>query len=192
MSSVGEYDKGMINKFKSVFPNVIFSPGEETALYTQASYEDDYVVKLPLITINRINQNVNDSMYVDSEVRRGRVYDVQEEKLMSIPIILSYQIDIYSDKREEVDDIWREVVRFIKISPNIEIEIKRYNIKTEFPLMLIDSDTTTDVSSFDDKGRLYRITMNTEINQARLFFSKDYNPVKDIPVRIITLSKKEW
>lgn len=191
MSSIGEYDKGMINKFKSVFPNVIFSPGEDTTLSTQASYEDDYVVKLPLIAINRINQNVNDSMYVDAETRRGRVYGVQEDRLMSIPIILSYQIDIYSDKREEVDDIWRELVRFIKINPNIEIEIKRYNIKTEFPLMLIDSDTTTDVSSFDDKGRLYRITMNTEINQARLFFSKDYNPVKDIPVRIITLSKKE-
>ena len=148
------------------------------------------VVKLPLIAFDRINNpfaldySANDPM-----VRRGRFIIEKEFRERAFPITPQYQIDIISDKRVEVDDIWRELVMYLYINPNVDVTYGNGEDKfTEtYPIKLLDTDNTTDVESFSDRGVLYRQTISLEITNAKMLFKSDTKLIETIPLRIVEI-----
>lgn len=184
--SLKSYDIALLEKIKRVFPNTLIT-SESNALLLSGRGDKNLEVNLPLITFDRINNQLamrefgNDPM-----VRRGRMVK-DETRVSSYPINITYQIDIWSDKRVEVDDIWRELVHFFYIDPEVSVKFDGIDEKEDFPLMLLDTDNTTDVTNFSESGRLYRQTISTEINQAKMMFVDDYKPIKHLDIRLVTL-----
>lgn len=146
------------------------------------------VVKFPLIAFDRINNpfaldySANDPM-----VRKGRFVVESESRERAFPVTPQYQIDIISDRRVEVDDIWRELVMYIYINPNVDVEYGNDEDKftLTYPIKLLDTDNTTDVESFSDKGNIYRQTISLEVTNVKMIFKTNTSLIESIPIRIV-------
>lgn len=181
------YDEGLMAKVKKVFPNVTWAD-DESALNRNAEKDGKVVATLPLITLYRTNNTFNfDQFGNDSHTRRGRYVLPDEVRIKAFPVNIFYQMDIYSDKREEVDDIWREICQLFYIDPEIDVHFDGIEIPYKYVCFLVDTDNTTDVSSFSDRGRIHRQTINLEVRQAQMLFVEHEKSVKEIPLRVVEL-----
>lgn len=204
--SLEAYDKAMFEKVKTVYPNTVFSPmtkALEVSAKTESITEDgdgstvgvnsyrDQMVAFPLIAIDRVNQSF--AMYEqqrnDPAIRRGRfvLHDDEPEREHTFPVTLNYQIDVLSNERREVDGIWRELVYYLYTHPTLRVEFE-WNKRTyheDAVLHLSDTDNTTDVEEFSDRGRIYRITTNIEVPDAKLLFVEPIYLVDEFPIRLI-------
>lgn len=181
------YDEGLMDKVKKVFPNVTWAD-DESALSRNAEKDGKVVATLPLITLYRTNNTFNfDQFGNDSHTRRGRYVLPDEVRIKAFPVNIFYQMDIYSDKREEVDDIWREICQLFYIDPEIDVHFDGIEIPYKYVCFLVDTDNTTDVSSFSDRGRIHRQTINLEVRQAQMLFVEHEKSVKEIPLRVVEL-----
>lgn len=211
--SLERYDEALLYKLKKVYPNTIFSSlsnvlGHEADEEVVSKANDGTVsekkkkeqkVAVPLIAFDRINNPLNFEFAAnDPMIRRGRhiIQDFEEEKIntreKALPVNLQYQVDILSDRRVEVDGIWRELVMYLYLNPNVEVEFFFENkpFKEEFPIKIMDTDNTTDVQDFSNTGRMYRQTINLEIQQAKLLFIDRVNVVEKFPLRVIELREE--
>lgn len=181
------YDDGLMDKVKKVFPNVTWAD-DESALSRNAEKDGKVVATLPLITLYRTNNTFNfDQFGNDSHTRRGRYVLPDEVRVKAFPVNIFYQMDIYSDKREEVDDIWREICQLFYIDPEIDVHFDGIEIPYKYVCFLVDTDNTTDVSSFYDRGRIHRQTINLEVRQAQMLFVEHEKSVREIPLRVVEL-----
>lgn len=203
------YDKAMKAKLERVFPNVVFSSLSK-ALSESANVESisktsdgdvrekkkqEQVVSVPLIAFDRINNPPNWEFRAnDPAVRRGRFVIEEKDHYLekALPVNIQYQIDIISDKRVEVDGIWRELIMYLYTHSELAVEFDGKNPFVEnFPLKIMDTDNTTDIEDFTNVGRVYRQTINVEIPQAQLFFHSSTDLIKDFPLRTIQFIEKE-
>lgn len=207
--SLESYDEALKKKLESVFPNVVFSSLSKAFTHTADSEvlsqthdgelrqkeKKEQIVALPMIAFDRINNGLNFEFRAnDPAIRRGRFVIKEEEPLLekTLPINPQYQIDIVSDRRVEVDGIWRELVMFLYTNPLLEVEFGGKTPFVEsFPLKIMDTDNTTDIEDFSNTGRIYRQTLTVEIPQAQLFFLDSADLIKNIPIRTIQLDEKE-
>lgn len=208
--SLERYDEALLYKLKKVYPNTIFSSlsnalGHEADEEIVSKAHDGTVsekkkkeqkVAVPLIAFDRINNPLNFEFAAnDPMIRRGRhiIQDFEVEKIdtreKALPVNLQYQVDILSDRRVEVDGIWRELVMYLYLNPNVEVKFFFENkpFKEAFPIKIMDTDNTTDVQDFSNTGRMYRQTINLEIQQAKLLFIDRVNVVEKFPLRVIEL-----
>lgn len=207
--SLESYDEALKRKLEGVFPNVVFSSLSK-ALARSADSEvisqthegelrqkekKEQVVALPMIAFDRINNGLNFEFRAnDPAIRRGRHVIKEEDSYLekALPINPQYQIDIVSDRRVEVDGIWRELVMYLYTNPLIDVEFGgKTPFVEQFPLKLMDTDNTTDIEDFSNTGRIYRQTLTVEIPQAQLFFLDSANLVRNIPIRTIQLDEEE-
>lgn len=146
------------------------------------------VVRFPMIAIDRINNPFGiEWMANDPMTRRGRFVVDDKKRLRAFPCTPMYQIDIISDRRVEVDDIWRELVMFLYVKPNVAVKYHngdKINIE-EYPIKLLDTDNTTDVDSFFDKGTVYRQTVSFEVTNVMMLFEGNDKLIETIPIRIV-------
>ena len=185
------YDEAIMEKVKKVFPNVTWAD-DEGALNRNAEKDNKLVATLPLITLYRTNNTFNFEQFGnDSHTRRGRYVLPSEERIKAFPVNIYYQMDIYSDKRVEVDDIWREIIQFFYTDPEIDVHFEGLEIPYKYVVWLVDTDNTTDVSSFSDKGRIHRQTINLEVRQAQMLFTKYLKAVREIPLRMVEIDVED-
>lgn len=212
--SLKRFDEALKKKLLKVFPNTIMSSlsdalanSRDTEISVQSpvngsedstfeATKDGVFVKVPLIAFDRISNNYNFEYQAnDFHSRRGRFVIPPEEleptttkRVQVLPLLIVYQIDIISDKREEVDDIFRELSMYLLEHNSLEVEFNGEMVDTEkFTITLVESDTTTDIETFSDRGRVYRQTITVEIREAKLLFERDVHLIRDIPVRFIKL-----
>ena len=57
----------------------------------------------------------------------------------------------------------------------------------EFYIHVTDTDTSIDVDSFSDKGRLYTQNIMIDIQDAQLIFSRNVTLAKNMEIRTINL-----
>ena len=124
---------------------------------------------------------------------RGRLIgqdDDNTHRWRALPINISYQITIWSDKRREVDDIFRELMMYLMIdNPHIEVKFEGRDTPEKFLIEVTDTDDGTDIEGFDERGRLYMTHILIDIKEAQLIFDR-YSPrAKDIPVRSLVIDK---
>ena len=194
-SSLKIYDKGMLNKFRSVFDNCIIA--ESDGAFSTAE-EQLGEVKLPLISIYRDDFNIHPARFNLSQRRRGssivsKAEDNSEYKtIQDIPMELSYQIDIWTRRKEDIDKLVPEVIFWLVENPNIEVNIDGIDHPIEFSLTLEeDIMDNTDLMSFEDKGRIFRMTIPVRIHEARLIGFKNIKTVLTQDIQYEVLDKSE-
>ena len=180
MNSLKLYDVSFTDKLKAVFPNTVYSSTDEA--FEVASTEGK--VKLPLISLYRLeNPPLYEEMYNHAESFRGRMTSYSAKSsvsCMTLPVDLSYQIDIWAKSRDQLDTIFCELLFFMKRNPNITINVEGLGSQ-DFGTILTDSNTSdTDYSGFKDIGRLYRMSLTYEIPTAKLFYFKNHSYLTDI------------
>ena len=179
MNSLKLYEIALTEKLKSIFPNVKYASPDEAF----NSSNNKGKVKLPLITAYRVE---NPAMFGEmdnfAEKFRGRMTshtDLTSTNYMTVAVNLSYQIDIWANDRESLDGLYCELIFYMIRYPNLEITLDKFS-KLSFAMMLTDSESMTDTSSFDELGRLYHMSLTYEIPTAKLFYPK--NVTYDKPI----------
>lgn len=188
------YDEAMTEFIKEVFPNTVFAY-QEKAFETRATKRDmppkgEVEVMLPLVTLNRLTTEYAFEFAGNNNRSLSGYQGLRNRYIKTIPINIVYQIDIWSNKREETDDIFRELSFYLRDN-EIEIDFdkdgKKDPLKISFVLHLLDNEDNTDIESFTDKGRIYRHSITVELREAVLIMTSDMHLVKDIPVRLVKL-----
>ena len=199
-SGLGAYDEGLLNYLKSAlnFPNIV-NAAESKAFDTSADKNSHKVeIQLPMISFWRIANPLTYEGGGNFAMRqRGRRMSADKEGLTavawrSLPVTLSYQLTIWSDRRSEVDDIYRELMMYLLTdNPHITIQLEGMETPEEFYIHVTDTDTSTDVDSFSDKGRLYTQNIMIDIPAAQLIFSRNFTIAKDIQIRSVVLDNSD-
>ena len=99
----------------------------------------------------------------------------------SVPIKITYQVDIWAQLRKYADEIFRELVFYLLHYPDLLVEIPSVQEPLVFSLQLTDTSTETDYE-FGDMNVIHRYTLTYEVPYAQLFYEPDsVPPVLHIP-----------
>lgn len=177
------YDVGMYNRIHGLYDETFFASPEEHFKVNAKRHEGKVV--MPFIAIWRLGDfNINTEYYNDSALRVGhrdftinknnsdmhreRNADDREKSMHLLPVTLQYQIDIYATKRDVADGLTSELLMELKERPYIRVQIYDMGeyIK-EFNLDVDDSvSDNSDIGSFSETNRFYRLTLNVNITSA--------------------------
>ena len=181
------YDQAVYDKIQSWIPDNrvrILKPDETTRLFqTVADLSNDKPISLPLIAISR-DRNIT----MDVSTRRPLSYDglnivaskdgTKSIQLNAIPILVHYQVDIYTQKYDEADAYLRELIFSFVNHPKLTIEFSYNGAKIEHIAnlkLLSDVSDNSDISERLFPGQFTRWTLQLQLQDAYLFNT----PVKD-------------
>ena len=173
------YDKALLEKLQKVFENVV-DASDEKAL--QLSSDSEAMVYLPLISFWRLNNNLS-SEYAQTPLknlgRRGARF-VGDSRIVNYELAfnLEYQIDIWSDRRSECDDLFTELVLFFLQEPNLVLYDENNQEQYILPVTITETVTNVDLTQFSDKGNLYRQVITLSIPNAPVLFPKKHKIIK--------------
>lgn len=192
--SLAAYDEGVLKYLKDAmnFDNIINS-AESRAFGDVAEHTDKVEVKFPLISFWRIANPVdfpggNFAMRHRGKIVQTDYTDQKGVRWRALPVKLTYQITIWSDRRREVDDIYRELMMYLMTdNPHIEVMMEGMEVPEKFVLEVTDTDTTTDVDSFADRGRIYTQNILVDVPEAQLLFSKEFPIASKIEPRFVII-----
>lgn len=192
--SLAAYDEGVLKYLKDAmnFDNIINS-AESRAFEDVAEHTDKVKVKFPLISFWRVANPVdfpggNFAMRHRGKIVQTDYTDQKGVRWRALPVKLTYQITIWSDRRREVDDIYRELMMYLMTdNPHIEVMMEGMEVPEKFVLEVTDTDTTTDVDSFADRGRIYTQNILVDVPEAQLLFSKEFPIASKIEPRFIII-----
>lgn len=176
------YDEAVANKINSWLPKSknrkiqVLKPDETKRLFTIESDEkNDKPLSLPLIAISRdttidIKQPTMVPMSFDGLMLESD--GIHTLQLNAIPISLSYQLDIYTRRFDEGDELLREFIFKLINNPQIVIELP-YNgqkLKHVSTIRLQNqAEDTSDVQERLFSGQFTRWTLRFDIDGAYLF-----------------------
>lgn len=180
------YDNALKDKLKSVFDNVVNASEDKALEYSEDKKAE---VKLPLISYWRLTNNIDPTGNFNHRVGRtlGTLNNATNIKLRELDVQITYQVDIWSDRRYEVDSILKELLFFFVDEPSILVKEENFEKPFSFPIRVTDATSDIDLSSFADKGNLYRQIITLEIDNAVLTSPTSVKIAKTIPIRIVTL-----
>ena len=180
--AVRYYDDAVANKINSWLPKdknrkiQVLTPDETKRLFSiEADEKNDKPLTLQLIALSRSNtvslkQKTMTPMSFD-----GLMLDSDSKhtlQLNGIPIYLSYQLDIYTRRYDEGDELLREFVFKLINNPQIVIELPYNNQKFKHVAtieMQTDIEDTSDISERLFSGQFTRWTLRFDIDGAYLF-----------------------
>ena len=147
--SLAAYDEGVLKYLKDAmnFDNIINS-AESRAFGDVAEHTDKVKVKFPLISFWRIANPVdfpggNFAMRHRGKIVQTDYTDQKGVRWRALPVKLTYQITTWSDRRREVDDIYRELMMYLMTdNPHIEVMMEGMEVPEKFVLEVTDTDTT--------------------------------------------------
>lgn len=179
--SVKLYDDALLDKLKEWTKKLknmhIYGPGQTIQLFEVTADETgDKPIQLPIISLTRpggytlINPNKNVRTY------DGAMTDSDEEisyTLNSIPILINYQLDIYTRKLEEADVYARELIFNIINHPTLSVIIPYNGLEREHVATIRISPNIEDNSGVPEMhlkyGQFTRFTLNIDIDDAYLW-----------------------
>lgn len=180
--AINYYDEAITQKIKNWLADSsklrVLSPDESKRLI-ELSAEDtnDEPLKLPLLSISR-----NKDIEIESAIKQNKSFDgliIGQDKqtettvhLNVIPIKTTYQIDIYTKKRIEVDEYVRQYLFKLINNPQIVIEIpcNNYIIRHTANLRVLSTiSDTSDISTHIFPGQFYKWTIQLELHDGFLF-----------------------
>ena len=173
------YDDAIVKKFKKWWPDKnlrILKPNETNRLWgILANENNDEPLTLPLLSISR-----DPSIGLDIAGRRslscdGIKLDGSESEtlqLNAIPISITYQIDIYTQKYEDGDTILRALVLNLVNHPKMKVLIPYNDVQIKHVANLwIDGDLTdnSDIPEKKFPDQFTRWTIRVAVHDAFLF-----------------------
>lgn len=174
------YDKAIVEKLRKWTEGtqvMIVPPDESRRLWEViADKNNDKPIKLPFIALRKSLSFSTDLIAGKSpmtyngfttEANIGR-----STKLNIIPIMLSYQIDIYARYYEEADEYTRNLLFNLINYPVITVQIPYENIGREHNASMRIVQTIDDNSSSQERllfGQFTRMSIGVEVTDAHLF-----------------------
>ena len=177
--AVKYYDEALYNKIQSWItdPNVRILKTNETLenFRIRADENKDKPLELPFINIStdktfQILRLGRTPLSCSGKiVTKTKTYTIP---LNAIPISLSYQIDIYTERYEEAYEYLREIIFNFTNHPKITIEIPYNDIKFKhnaYVRLLADVEDNSDIPERLFKTQFTRWTLSLTIDDAYLF-----------------------
>lgn len=176
------YDEAVAGKINSWLPKSgnrkiqVLKPDEVKKLFAiEADETKDTALKLPLIALSR-NTSINilqpTMTPMSFDGLRLKSKNGKTLKLRGIPISLEYQLDLYTRRYDEGDELLREVVFKLMHNPQVVIELPYNNEKFQHVSTIHLSDQLEDTSAISERlfsGQFTRWTLNFSIEGAYLF-----------------------
>lgn len=176
------YDDAVATKINNWLPKdknrkiQVLKPDEVKRLFEiEADEKKDKPLSLPLIAISRdttidiIQPTMTpmsfDGMMIESD-------GVQTIQLDAIPISLSYQLDIYTKRFDEGDELLREFIFKIVNHPQLVIDIPYNNQKLKYVTAIklqSQVEDTSDISQRLFPGQFTRWTLRFDVDRPYLF-----------------------
>jgi len=177
--SLYDYDKAMYVKICGTYDEVIFASPDEA--FKINAFQHDGRVIMPFISVYRLAEfAINRITYSDVRVRDGAPTRLGNSmssplrKARGVPVTLTYQMDVYSNKRATCDGIAAELLlnllEYPFVDVNIAIEGVEGGMKQQFEFTVTDNVTdNTSISEFEDAGRIFRLTIEVVLNDAIIY-----------------------
>lgn len=180
--AINYYDEAVTQKIKGWLADSsklrVLSPDESNRVI-QLNAEDskDEPLKLPFIAISR-----NKDIEIESTIKQNKSFDgliigkdaatATTIHLNVIPIKTTYQLDIYTKKRIEVDEYVRQYLFKLINNPQIIIEIpyNNYIVRHTANLRVLNTvSDTSDIPTHLFSGQFYKWTIQLELQDGFLF-----------------------
>lgn len=180
--SVADYDAALRQKLQTVFPNTVYSFAE-WANKESAKTNLNNNMQFPLISMHRLGWLPNRKLYSFPEKFFGRqMWQDSQVSLTAttartMPVTITYQIDIESEFREQMDDLTSELLMFFELSPILYVNPSNINAPEPFRFDIVWDDgpiDNTDIMMMEAHGRIYRNTFFYNIPEARLIVKNQY------------------
>jgi hypothetical protein len=172
--SLLDYDRSLFERVRSIYDEVIFASPDE-AFKINASQHGGQVL-MPFVSVWRMPEfAINRAQYNDVRVRYGeslRLADSNIRKARGVPVTLTYQIDVYSNKRITCDGIASELLLNFLESPFVNVRFNFFGVTFEQQFEMVTSDNVSDntnISDFEDTGRIYRLTIEVLLSEAIIY-----------------------
>lgn len=202
--AINYYDEAITQKIKGWLADTsklrVLSPDESTRLIQlQAEDSNDQPLQLPLIAISR-----NKDIEIESAIKQNKSFDglvIGEDKttasvihLNVIPVKTTYQLDIYTKKRIEVDEYVRQYLFKLINNPQIIIEIPYNNYIVRHTANLRVLNTVSDTSDIPNHlfaGQFYRWSIQLELQDGFLFSIPQKRPWRIVGCELTVADKIE-
>lgn len=193
--SVLEYDKALKSKIQNVFDNVVLAEPDMAFKRSAELPENEGKVKLPLLSLYRENYTILLESVNQRAFRRGKKVAYPNEDsddystvqmMESLPVRIDYQLDLWADRRDTVDNLAAEVLFWLLGNPKIEIPVPETDRTMEFSFWFEDMQDNSDIMSFEEKGRLYRITIPLYFDEARILRTDEIKTALDVEYELIS------
>ena len=175
------YDDAVVEKLRNWTQNTsitVTGPNETRRLFeVTADVNNDNPIKLPLLAVtrNRSFEILDFGVGKQPMSYDGLTLDANNEQasqLNSIPIRLSYQLDVYTRYAEEADEYTRNLVFNIINFPKLTINIPYNNENYKHDAHLKMASGIEDNSDIPERliaGQFTRVTLHFSIEDARLW-----------------------
>lgn len=173
------YDQALVEKFKFWTNKTeiqIYGPEQTRRMFeVMADKQEDKKIKLPIICLRRVNgysiSNINKRVLTYD----GLTLDADEQKsvtLNAIPILINYQVDVYTKYYKDADAISRDIVFNVINHPTMEVVVPYNGVDYTHYCNLRIAETVEDNSDIPEhlfQGQFTRFTMNLNIDDAYLW-----------------------
>ena len=174
------YDKALLNKFKRWTEGTeltLVGPDESRRLFQVISDKtSDSNIKFPLASLRRsLGYELDifgkkplsfDGMVKESDIGKSK-------SICAIPIILNYQLDIYTRYYQEADEYMRNFIFNIINYPKLEITIKYFNSNIDHVANILPAQSVIDNSSSTSErlfpGQFTRLSYQFSLPDAYLW-----------------------
>lgn len=178
------YDEALAKKINNWLPKdknriiKILKPDEVQRLFEiEADEKNDSPLTLPLISISRdttvdLISTVKQPMSFDGLMLDSNSQTKKTLQLDAIPININYQLDIYTKRYDEGDELLREVIFKIVNNPQLVIELPYNGQKFKHVASIHLQNQAEDTSSISQRvfpGQFTRWTLKVNILGAYLF-----------------------
>ena len=174
------YDKALLNKFKRWTEGTeltLVGPDESRRLFQVISDKtSDSNIKFPLVSLRRLLGYELDifgkkPLSFDGMVKES---DIGKSKsICAIPIILNYQLDVYTRYYQEADEYMRNFIFNIINYPKLEITIKYFNSNIDHVANILPTQSVIDNSSSTSErlapGQFTRLSYQFSLPDAYLW-----------------------
>lgn len=178
--AINYYDDAIIAKLKNWIADSsnlrVYGPGESKRLFeNKADDSNDAPIKLPIIALSRSND-----IELLSAIKQNKSFDglvvesnaIESVHMNVIPVQTTYQLDIYTKRRNEADEYVRQFLFKLINNPQIIVEIPYNNFIIKHTANLRVLTTISDTSSIQNNifpGQFYRWTIQIELQDGFLF-----------------------
>ena len=169
MLTFKHYDDAVINYFRGLYDWSVYASPDRAFEVAGMTFEDK--VPLPLISVYRsefaLNPYRNTALFF-----RGRTLEVSEDSVTKervLPLLFSYQMDLWGDKDSVVNHMFSELLFAVIEDPLITLEPDGFKEPYKANLALQEIQNNSDSIQYASRGRLYRLTA---IFQVQAFIAK--------------------
>lgn len=180
------YDDAVVTKIKPLFANIFYARTEEA--FEKSAHMNKGKVLFPMITFYADSIVFNKELYNQARhVFGGRLrYNDNNSRsyLADLPVKITYNMDVWAIKKEEVDTLSSELLFYLIDNPKFMIKPPMVELEYEFFLQIEDFNGTMEVVETGEYGRAYRYTVTFSFPEARVLRVRTDKAALDIEARV--------